>query len=208
MENQKNIWDNEYKLNKNKWHKETFLLSKVLRNKNVLELGVGNGKTLKSILKQKPKEVVAVDFSTEAINISTKAFSGKNVLFLNTDIRKIPFDNEEFDIVVCYYILNNLLSEDRKKAVSEIYRVLNRKGIVLFEDFADGDFRQDGKNNISIEKDTIIKRNDLLCHFFNIKEIRSLFSRFSKINITKKTSRPLRSNMKIQRKIINATIIK
>ena len=77
MNNQKEIWNNEYRANKDKWKKETLIIPELLRGKNVLELGVGNGKTLISILKQKPGKVTAIDFSEEAINHCKSKFKFK-----------------------------------------------------------------------------------------------------------------------------------
>jgi len=61
MKNQESIWDNLYKRNLT-WKKET-ILPNILQNKSVLELGVGTGKTLHSIIRQNPKSITAIDFS-------------------------------------------------------------------------------------------------------------------------------------------------
>ena len=82
MVTQEEIWDIEYKNDDNKWKKESTYLPEMLRDRNVLELGVGNGKTLLSILKQKPKSVTAIDFSQEAINICKSNIKNKEVLLI------------------------------------------------------------------------------------------------------------------------------
>jgi 2-polyprenyl-3-methyl-5-hydroxy-6-metoxy-1,4-benzoquinol methylase len=51
------------------------MAKKKLPHKEVLELGCGNGKTLSSILAQKPKKVVALDFSEKAIELAKKKLS-------------------------------------------------------------------------------------------------------------------------------------
>ena len=119
--NQVSVWDLEYVKDKNKWHKESISLPKLIENKNVLELGVGNGKTLISILNQKPKSISAIDFSKEAIEISKNNFKNKKLKLLIADAKHLPFKNKEFDIVVCYYLLNNSLEKDRISIVKEIY---------------------------------------------------------------------------------------
>ena len=203
MKEQKRLWDLEYKNNENKWNRETRSIPAVLKGKKVLELGVGNGKTLRAILKLKPERVVAVDFSEEAIKICKDGFDG--VKFVNGDVKKLPFADSSFDIVVCYYILDNLLEKDRKKAVKEIYRVLNKEGKVLFEDFAVGDFRDMGRK---IEKNTREKKNGLICHFFDVPELKKLFGGFSRVDVKKKEFSPFSKSCGIKRKIVSGIVIK
>jgi ubiquinone/menaquinone biosynthesis C-methylase UbiE len=203
--NQSAIWDKEY--SKFEWRKETRTLpSRVLTGKKVLELGVGNGKTLISILRQKPKEVIAIDFSEKAIEICKDKFQLDDVKFLKADVLNLPFEDNSFDAVVCYYVLNNLNENERKLAVKEIFRVLKDEGIVLFEDFSVGDFRfKKGSNTIA--ENTIIKANGLSCHFFSDKEIKELFSGFSKVKLDIRETKPLRGK-DYTRKLISAVIRK
>ncbi|MDP1695791.1 MAG: class I SAM-dependent methyltransferase [archaeon] len=201
MNNQQKLWDKEYQQHKIKWHKDTQTLPKILKNKVILELGIGNGKTLRSILKQNPKEVTAIDFSKEAIVQAKKEFS--RTKFIKSDIIKMPFPKEYFDIVVCYYILNNLSKKEIKEAVKEIKRVLKTNGKILFEDFAVGDFRE----TIKIPSHTIQKKNGIICHFFTIIELKTLFKNFSKINLKEKISKPI-AYKNLKRKIISGAITK
>ncbi len=203
MLSQKNIWNYEYSKNANKWNKETIDLPLILKSKKVLELGVGNGKTLKSILKQNPSETIAVDFSEKVIESVKNQF--RDVEFCNSDVRELPLSDEKFDIVVCYYILNNLLEMGRKKAVKEIFRVLKKSGKVLFQDFAVGDYRQNGE---IIEKNTILHKNGIICHFFTDKEMNRLFSKFSVSDLKIEERFPIRKNKKIKRRIISGVFVK
>lgn len=204
MGDQEPIWNQEYQKHRNKWHKET-KLPKTFKNLNVLELGAGNGKTLISILKQKPKSLTAIDFSRESIHQlkSKKELSDTNIIQAN--IQNLPFQDNCFDIVVCYYILNNLLESERVKAVIEMRRVLKPKGVLLFEDFSKGDFRQKGK---SIEENTIQKSNGLICHFFTKSELTNLFNSFSKKQFIIKKSNPIAYKSKLKRIIISGNLIK
>ncbi len=203
MLSQKNIWNYEYSKNANKWNKETINLPLILKNKKVLELGVGNGKTLKAILKQNPSETIAVDFSEKVIESVKNQF--RDVEFYNADVKNLPFSDDEFDIVVCYYLLNNMIENDRKKAVKEIFRVLKKSGKVLFQDFAVEDYRQNGE---FIEKNTILHKNGIICHFFTDKEMNSLFSKFNISNLKIEERFPIRKNRKIKRKIISGVFVK
>ena len=201
---QEEVWDEEY--GKMEWRKETRALPKMLEGKKVLELGVGNGKTLIAIHRQNPKEIHAIDFSQKAIDICKEKFQLDDIKFLKADVLNPPFEDNSFDAVVCYYVLNNLIESERKKAVGEIYRVLKKEGIVLFEDFAVGDFRFKKGSNM-IAENTLIKANGIICHFFQDKEIKELFKDFSKVKIQIIETKPLRGK-DYTRKLINAIIRK
>lgn len=208
MLDQKSLWDKEYEENKGKWRKETVSLPSLLKDKRVLELGVGNAKTLKAILRQKPKEVVAVDFSTNAITEAEKAISAKNVTFFLDTITSLPFQAGAFDVIVCYYVLNNLIERERKEAIKEMKRVLAPKGKILFEDFAVGDFRETEKKNKNVEEHTTENKKGLICHFFSENEVASLFKDFSRIRTLEKVSTPVIHKKNLQRRILSAEVSK
>ncbi|MCU0642053.1 MAG: class I SAM-dependent methyltransferase [archaeon] len=205
MESQESVWDKLYHKNL-RWKKESISLPNILKGKAVLELGVGNGKTLISILKQSPKSVTAVDFSQEAISRVKDSIPSQGITFLKADVTQISF-NEEFDVIICYYVLDNLLEKERKEAISKMRSALKPNGAILFEDFAVGDFREkEGIKNI--ESHTFERNDGLICHFFMKKELESLFKSFSSIRISEKNLRPIRLNRKLERRIVSAIIRK
>ncbi|WP_209389274.1 methyltransferase domain-containing protein [Chryseobacterium sp. RR2-3-20] len=58
------------------------------------------------------------------------------------DITNINTENEKFDLVVCYHILEHIV--DDQKAMSELYRVLKTNGTVLIQTpFKDGEIYED-----------------------------------------------------------------
>jgi len=208
MTSQKSIWNLEYSANPNKWHKETLNFPKLKNNSTVLELGAGNGKTTKAILKQNIKSLTGVDFSSKSINILKQNYKDKRAKYINSNITKLPFKENSFNTIICYYILNNLLEKDRNKAVKEIFRILKSKGTIYFRDFAKGDYRHKKQSNISVEKNTIKNGKGILCHFFTIPELIKQFNDSSKSNFKELTSNPLRNKPNIIRKIISGKIIK
>jgi ubiquinone/menaquinone biosynthesis C-methylase UbiE len=195
---QKRVWDGLY-ATRLTWKKESITLPNILKNKRVLELGVGTGKTLVSILRQKPKKVYAVDFSEKAIEKSLERFK-RNASFVKADVKHLPFESGSFDIVVCYYVLNNNLKKDRTLVVKEIHRVLKKGGICLFEDFSINDLRNEGQKH-KTDKNTVVKKNGLIAHFFEEEELKELFADF-KIKFDKKSFYPIK-NLRAIREIIN-----
>lgn len=194
MTSQQNLWDRLYKQNKNLWKKDSNL-PKIFKNKKVLELGCGNGKTLKSIISQKPSSVSAIDFSQEAVKQAQVSFP--NAIILKSDVTNLPFEENSFDLIVCHYILNNLKKEEQVLAVSEINRVLKSQGRVVFEDFAVGDFRQEKSNNKEIK-----------CHFFSLEELKLLFKDFSNIKLKIIKSKPIHKKPNLERALISGIITK
>ncbi len=193
------IWDELYEL-KLTWHYETDFSGDV-EGKRVLELGVGTGKTLRALIRKSPKEIIAVDFSAKAVRES-KPLESYKVKVLQADITSLPFEDKEFDVIVCNYVLNNMLEKDRKKAVKEMKRLLAKNGKIYFEDFAVGDLRQeDGKK---VEKNTFVKENRLICHFFDQEDIKKLFKGF-KVKIKTESFKPFRAMGKM-RELIKAEI--
>ena len=198
MNKQRKIWDELYSKEENKWKRETNSFKGKLKGKIVLELGAGNGKTLKSILRDKPKEVYSVDFSKSAINICKNQFSDENLKLSVANITDLPFSDNYFDVVICYYVLNNLTFSEQKKAISEIYRGLKINGSVLFEDFAKGDFRDDGKH----------EKNGLVKNYFDVNELNRLFSAFSDIQLKVKEFSSIKSDKRLKRRIVYGIIKK
>jgi len=139
--NQHSLWDTFYKTNK-KWGKETLTLPNVCTHKRVLELGCGNGKTLKAILKQNPSEVVALDFSAQALIQVQEAIADPRVTFIQADVTHLPVHLGTFDIIVCYYLLNNFTLSAQKKLITSLKAFLAPQGILLIEEYAQGDHRE------------------------------------------------------------------
>ncbi len=199
MKRQNSIWKKLYR--EGLIWKKTNKIRVNLRGKSVLELGVGNGKTLKAINSQNPKSIVALDSSKEAIRIAKKSIDYGRVLYITKDFLKYK-TNKKFEIIFCYYFLNNFTKKNRIKAIQKMKSLLKKEGIILFEDFGNKDFRKEG---IEIEHNTISKKNGLICHFFDKDEIKELFND-CEIEIEEKEFNPIRENKKIKRHIINAVI--
>lgn len=186
--NQEIIWDNIYRKEENKWKLET-PLPEIFKNKSILELGVGNGKTLSSILNQKPKSVSAIDFSQESITIIKKKYPSVDAI--KSNLLSLPFKENSFDIVVCSFILNNLKEKEIPKAISEIDRVLKSKGNILFSDFGEGDYRIKEKREDKLE-----------IRAFSTSQVKELFSKFNIIQLETTTTSPIRNKPSLKRKRI------
>lgn len=92
-------------------------LIKKLRVKTVLEVGVGN-KTLSDCLKRRGFEVTTCDIDKKL-----------NPDFVG-DIRKLPFEENQFDCVVAFEVLEHIPFADFPQALSELRRISKDKVII------------------------------------------------------------------------------
>lgn len=97
----------------------------------VLDLGSGAGNdcfVARAIVGESGR-VTGIDF-TEAMIDKARATNAKqgftNVVFVQGDIENMPFEDNQFDVIVSNCVLN--LVPDKQKAFSEMYRVLKPGG--------------------------------------------------------------------------------
>jgi len=90
---------------------------KRLNKKKILEIGIGN-KTVSNYLKNNNFDVTTFDYDHRL-----------NPDFVG-DIRKLPFENKSFDVILCCEVLEHIPFEDFKKGLKEIGRVTKKHAII------------------------------------------------------------------------------
>ena len=105
-----------------------------ISKKKVLEVGSGRGGGASYVSRHlKPKSVVGIDISKNAIKLCNSMHQYPNLSFCVGDSEKIPFENESFDVVLnvesshCYGNIPLFLTE--------VKRVLKPGGFFLWADF-------------------------------------------------------------------------
>lgn len=102
----------------------------------VLDLGCGSGAFTTSVARTvgRKGKVYAVDIQDEMLKQLEKKLSKfenediRNVKLVHASAHELPFENESLDLVFMVGVLNEIL--DRKKALSEIRRVLKSGGML------------------------------------------------------------------------------
>ena len=110
------------------WHHNVARLIRVNNGQRVLEVGCGNGEFAAYLAKRFVNaQVVAVDFSQEAIGIARGHHTrSPNLRFETSDATALAFDDRSFDCVVSCECIEHVL--EPQKMASEIFRVLRPGG--------------------------------------------------------------------------------
>lgn len=131
-----------------------------LENKSLLEVGSGRGGGASMIKKyHKPKKMVGLDYSSNAVKLCNKNHGREGLLFVEGDAEKLPFNHESFDAVInvesshCYESMNRFLGEVKK--------VLKPGGHFLFADFRYSHEMEELEKQLINSKMIIMKKRDI-----------------------------------------------
>lgn len=100
----------------------------VNKNDKILDAGCGHGEYTVFALKENAK-VWAFDYSKEMVNCTIDLVKKNSLIAERISIDSvvnIPYENEFFDQVFCLAVLDHLNPDQRKKAMSELCRVLKK----------------------------------------------------------------------------------
>ncbi len=98
----------------------------------VLDLCCGTGDFTKLVTKFYPRvKIIGLDFSKNMIQLAKE--KNPRGVFMHGDCTALPFGDKEFKYITMGFGLRNI--QDRQKAISEVYRVLDRGGKFLHLDF-------------------------------------------------------------------------
>lgn len=100
--------------------------------KKVLDIGCGLGNNLFPLMGN-GFEVAGLDMSSDAIQKLKESLSkiNKQVPLEVGSFEKLPYKDEEFDAVVCVQTLTHGKTKNIESGISEIYRILRKRGIAF-----------------------------------------------------------------------------
>ncbi len=160
------------KFNTNKYPWTLWVFDNIQKKDNakVLELGCGTGLLWKMNASRIPDkwEITLSDFSEGMLKDAKKSIGNnvKSIHFEVIDAENIPYDDDSFDIIIANHMLYHI--PNRKKALSEIYRILKNKGIFYAT---------------TARKDSLKEIKELIMQYYSIsiptKQSISLFEKFS-----------------------------
>jgi len=191
MDALREAWDADYAMRGRRWARGHCRLPSFHPHERVLDAGCGDGKSLAAIVGERDSppdsgtrcpEVVAFDFSREAIRICGSRFFGHGcVHLLSADASRMPYRAGSFDAVLLFHILGHASVRQRREICNEVERVIRRGGYVYLRVFSAADFRA-GRGE-EIEEMTFLRGDGTFTHYFSLAEVPALFSNLCLISI-------------------------
>ena len=178
-------------------HWKELMMNNIIEKKykNLLDIGAGSCDEYFRFKKAK------YDIDYKAIEITNKFIiyaKERGINIEKANLYKLPFDNESFDVTICYDVLNH--QKSFKEPLSEIIRVTKNEAIIsFFKPFAEEEDAkielENSKNffNIDYSKEDGIclerykgVNNSVSCiyNFFYLKKIKILLNSFDDIDYT------------------------
>jgi len=157
------------------------LLNKTGKRVRALDLGCGAGRHLVYMTLQ-GFEVFGLDISETGLSVTKKRLKKQNVeaYLLKGDMKKLPYVNSCFDVVICLHTIYHQKFEDMKKTIFEIHRILKRKGVALINFLSKRTYSY--AKGRKVEENTFITlegtEKGVLHHFTDKREIQNLFKNF------------------------------
>ncbi|MAX81147.1 MAG: SAM-dependent methyltransferase [Crocinitomicaceae bacterium] len=125
----------------------------------ILDVGCGNGFLLEHLA---PRNALAgVDYAEQMINLANSRLQGD---FRVASADQLPFENEQFDKVLCYSILHYMQGETMgQKVLEECIRVTKKGGVIFIGDILD----QTEENRIKSSSDLEYEKKIPLIHRYS-----------------------------------------
>jgi SAM-dependent methyltransferase len=105
-----------------------FAKSSLAPDSNVLEMGSGEGYGT-DLLSHYVANITGLDVEIETVAIAQRKYISDNLLFRLYDGVRIPYEDNRFDAVVSFQVIEHV--KDDRNYVAEIYRVLKKGGIFI-----------------------------------------------------------------------------
>ncbi len=160
---------------------ESFIES-LNRETKILDLGSGSGRHI-VFLADKGFDVTGIDFAKKGIEITKKILEEKELdakLICHDFYDELPFEDNTFDCIVSTQAIHHTRVYEAQKLIKEIKRVLKTEGKIFITVPKIKDIFH--KEPLEIEKNTFIStkghERGIVHHYFNIPEIKQMFSDF------------------------------
>jgi len=153
--------------------------------RTLLELGCGTGNDA-ARLAAAGYEVIATDFSAEAID-AARARHGSTVTFLTADMtRQLPFADGSFDAIMSNVAMHMFPDSVTRAVFAEVGRLVRPGGLFLFHVNAleDRPLRARRQPAREIEPDYVIEESGQTMHFFSEPYLRELLEGWQDADLT------------------------
>jgi 2-polyprenyl-3-methyl-5-hydroxy-6-metoxy-1,4-benzoquinol methylase len=100
-----------------------------LIGKNVLNIGCGYGWFELNAVNRQVKKIIGTEISEKDLETANNNIKNKNVEFNVSSAIDLPFNNDSFDTVVSWEVIEHIPKNTEAKMFSEINRVLKKDGV-------------------------------------------------------------------------------
>ncbi|MCL2198943.1 MAG: class I SAM-dependent methyltransferase [Defluviitaleaceae bacterium] len=183
-------FNQKYRVNKYGFYNWVFDNYEFSEGVRILELGCGTAGSWLNRESRIPQGagIVLSDFSPLMLEKAKNTLVGNSTFsFMQVDIQDIPFDDDEFDIVIANHMLYHV--PDLQKALSEVNRVLKKGGCFYASTLGAGSHKElsyiyrklEGKGSFSFTENitfTLDNGFDLLKTYFGKVEQRQFIDSF------------------------------
>lgn len=184
MKELNNHWDEihkKYKSTYDNWLDNYIHL--INKNDKIIELGCGLGYTSIYLMNNGYTNIIATDFSKEALNIINKTNPSLNTMILDITA-PFPFKDNEINVIIADLCLHYFSTEKTKSILKEIKRVLKPNGYLIgrVNSVKDTNYIPNGtmlENNFYFDG-TIYKK------FYTYNDLKELFKDYKIISLEEK----------------------
>ena len=124
-----------------KWFiaEKKYLRESITKNANVLEIGCGEGRSIKDILSV-TENIVGIDIDSQGVEKTKKLFKNySKIKILRMDGINLSFEDSSFDYVLCMTTFANF-GDKKYKILKEMKRVVKKDGFIIISVFSEEAF--------------------------------------------------------------------
>jgi ubiquinone/menaquinone biosynthesis C-methylase UbiE len=177
-------WDRDYRNRGRRFGRAAPNLPSLPPGAVILETGCGDGKTLSGMV-NRGWEIVAIDFSAEAIGLCRSSPALRKLCYLVADAGRLPLKGCSCDAVFLSHVIGHAPEAERELIASESLRVLKRGGLLFFRGFSTADFRA-GSGTL-MEPGTRIRGDGIMTHYLTREEVMDLFADLIPVSVREET---------------------
>lgn len=121
-----------------RWRKKAIQLIKDKYPKRILDIATGTADFAIEAMNLNPDKITGIDISEGMLELGRKKIKNKKlenkIQLILGDSENIPFTDNSFDAAIAAFGVRNF--ENLEKGLSEIYRVLNKGGVISILEFS------------------------------------------------------------------------
>lgn len=100
-----------------------------INNKDVLDIGCGFGSCVMNLLSRNVKKVVGMEITDKDLETAKRYISDERAKFKLGSAIELPFENESFDTVVLWEVIEHIPKNTELQMFAEVFRVLKKGGV-------------------------------------------------------------------------------